>query len=426
MPKKNNRLHRLTVDLRVGTFLAQRDIKRANLWTTSLIVFVMTLTFLNLVVVSGILVGLIQGSIEADKRYSSGDILISPFLNKAYIEQTPQVVETIKTLPTFEKLSVRYTGSARVESNYRTTLKPGELRDGAGATLLGIDPAMEEEFSGIGKFMVEGLFLNPGDSDSIVIGKNLLYKYTPIDAPGFQTLKDVTVGSRIKVTVGGTVSKEYYLKGIILSKVDNFDTSVVMVDTEARKLLGRADYNANQIAIRLSPETDPLDAKNHLIKSGIGAWGRVQTHDEAMPKFLKDIQATFAILGGAISAIGLVVASITIFIVIFVNAITRRRFIGILKGIGITRRAITVSYALQSIFYALAGSLIGIVIVFLFLKPYFSAHPINFPFSDGILVATVSGTLGRAFILLVATMVAGYIPARIVIRQNTLNAILGR
>lgn len=60
------------------------------------------------------------------------------------------------------------------------------------------------------------------------------------------------------------------------------------------------------------------------------------------------------------------------------------------------------------------------------LKPYFDAYPIDFPFSDGILVATVSGTLARAGILFVATIIAGYIPARIVVRQNTLDAILGR
>lgn len=412
-------------DLRVGAFLARRDIKRANMWTTALIVFVMTLTFLNLVVVSGILVGLIQGSVEADKQYSSGDILISPFLNKTAIDQTPKVIEIAKTVSGYRDLAVRYTGSARVESNYRTTIKPGELRDGAGASLLGIDPNNENSFSGISKFVIEGSWLAPTDTDSIVIGKNLLYKYTPIEAPGFQTLKDVTIGSQVKLTVGD-VAREYYVKGIISSKVDTFDGSVIMVDSEARKLIGRTDVNANQIAIILQDGADPVLAKQELLAGGVGEYARVQTHDEALPKFLKDIQNTFAILGNAISAIGLVVASITIFIVIFVNAITRRRFIGILKGIGISRRAITISYILQSIFYAVTGAVVGMLIVFVLLKPYFALHPINFPFSDGILVATVAGTFGRAFILLLATMVAGYIPARIVVRQNTLDAILGR
>lgn len=412
-------------DVRVGMFLARRELLRANKWTTGLITFVMMLTFLNLVVVSGILVGLIQGSIQANKRYDTGDVIISAFLNKAYIDQTSQVVATAKTVQGFKALTTRYTGSARVESNYRTTIKANELRDGAGASLLGINPVAEKEFSGIDKFLIEGSWLDATDTDSILIGKNLLYKYTPITAPGFQTLKDVTVGSRIKVTVGD-ISKEYYLKGVIASKVDTFDTSVVMVDTEARKLLGRTDMNANQVSILLESGGSAVLAKQQLVAAGIDTYGTVQTNEEALPKFLKDIQNTFAILGNAISGIGLVVAAITIFIVIFVNAITRRRFIGILKGIGITPRAIIISYIIQSMFYAIIGASIGAFLVFALLQPAIAAHPINFPFSDGILVATIGGTAIRAGTLLVATIIAGYIPARIVINQNTLDAILGR
>ncbi len=409
----------------VGWFLAKRDLKRANIWTTLLIVAVMTLTFLNLVVVSGILVGLIQGSEDAQKKYAIGDIVISSFLNKSAIDQTPQVIGIVKTMPGFKNYTVRYSGTARVESNYKETIKPGEKRDGASGSLLGIDPTEENKFSGISKFVIRGSYLNNNDGDSILIGKNLLYEFTPIDAPGFQTLKNVEVGSRVKLTVG-TVSKEYFVKGIISSKVDEFDTSVVALASEVRKITGRTDLNAGTIAIQLVPGTNALEAKQFLIDSGVGDYARVQVADEAFPKFLQDIKATFGLIGSIISGIGLVVASITIFIVIFVNAITRRRFIGILKGIGINKKAILYSYMYQATLYASLGIAIGMVLIFGLIKPYFAANPINFPFSDGILVATLSGTLIRAFILLVTTMIAGFIPARIVIKQNTLSAILGR
>ncbi len=412
-------------NIKVGWFLAKRDIERANIWTTGLIVMVMTLTFLNLIVVSGILVGLIQGSEDAQKKYSIGDIVISPFLKRDVIEQTPNVVDIVKTIPGYKNHTVRYTGSVRVESNYRETVAPGDKRDGAGGSLLGIDPEQEEKFSGISKFVIRGSYINTLDQDSVLIGKNLLYEFTPIEAPGFQTLKNVSVGSRIKVTAGNS-SKEYFVKGIIKSKVDDFDTSIVALDSEVRKLMGRDDLNAGTIAIQLLPGTDPIQAKNFLTASGVGGYARIQTAEEAFPKFLKDIKATFAILGSVISGIGLVVASITIFIVIFVNAITRRRFIGILKGIGINKRAILYSYMYQACIYAGCGIIIGMALIFIVIKPYFTANPLDFPFSDGILVATLDGTLIRAGILLAATIIAGYIPARIVIKQNTLSAILGR
>ncbi len=425
MPDRIKIENSFSQNLSVGWFLAARDIKHANKWTTSLIVFVMTLTFLNLIVVSGILIGLIQGSEDAAKKYAIGDVIISSFLNRSVIEQTPKVEEIVKTIPGYKDHTVRYTGAATVSSNYRETIKPGDKADEMGAILMGIDPVQEEKFSGISKFVIRGKYLEATDQDSILIGKNLLYEFTPIEAPGFQTLKNVSIGQRVKITVGDN-SKEYFIKGILQSKVDEFDTSVVALASEVRKMTGRSDLNAGTIAIKLLPGTDAVFVRDFLLKSGVGAFARVQTAEEAFPKFLKDIKATFGILGTAISGIGLVVASITIFIVIFVNAITSRRYIGILKGIGINQQAILYSYMYQAFIYAACGIIFGMMLVFFVIKPYFAAHPINFPFSDGILVATMSSSLLRAAILLVTTIIAGFIPARIVIKQNTLSAILGR
>jgi hypothetical protein len=71
-------------------------------------------------------------------------------------------------------------------------------------------------------------------------------------------------------------------------------------------------------------------------------------------------------------------------------------------------------------------SAIGLALTFGFLKPYFDANPINFPFSDGILAATPEGAFTRVAILLIVTIIAGYIPATIIVRKNTLDSILGR
>ena len=120
------------------------------------------------------------------------------------------------------------------------------------------------------------------------------------------------------------------------------------------------------------------------------------------------------------------VASITVFIVIFINAVTRRKYIGILKGIGISGSSIELSYVFQSIFYATLGSLIGLVIIYSLLVPYFAEHPIDFPFSDGILAVPIDGTMIRLGLLVVVTIIAGYLPARMIVSGNTLDAILGR
>ena len=80
----------------------------------------------------------------------------------------------------------------------------------------------------------------------------------------------------------------------------------------------------------------------------------------------------------------------------------------------------------QSLFYALIGSAIGLAILYGFLVPYISAHPIVLPISNVILVAPLPDTFVRIALLVAATVIAGYIPARMIVRKNTLESILGR
>ncbi len=419
------RLKNTIISSRLGFFLAIRQIRHSSKWTTILIVFVMTLTFLNLVVVSGILVGLIEGSVQAVKGKYLSDVIVSTLKEKTYIENSPYVINVAKSLPWTEAVSARYIQGGKVEANYKTRIKDTDLIDSASTIIAGINPEDENAVTGMKDLIVEGSYLNSNDFDQVLLGHNLLKKYLPIESPGFSTLSNVEVGDKVRLVING-ITREVYVKGILKTKVDEVSRRVFMTDTQLRSMMGRTDYNVGEISIKLKPGSDPYVAKNAMLSAGAGQYAKVQTFEEGIPKFLKDIKDTFAILGNAVSSIGLVVASITIFIVIFINAITRRKFIGILKGIGIHSTAIEFAYILQSLFYAFMGTLIGAMILFFILKPYIASHPINFPFSDGILVATMSGTLIRASILFVATLIAGYIPAKIVVKQNTLDAILGR
>jgi hypothetical protein len=71
------RFSKIQTSLSVGWLLARRQIGRGNFWINTLIIGIMTLTFLSLVVISGILVGLLEGSFQANREKYSGDVLIS-------------------------------------------------------------------------------------------------------------------------------------------------------------------------------------------------------------------------------------------------------------------------------------------------------------------------------------------------------------
>lgn len=413
------------LNTRIGFFMAVRQIKRSSKWTTSLIITVMILTSLNLVVVSGILVGLIQGAIDAARTHYTSDVIISTLKNKTYIENSPEVMSIIKTIPQIEAVTARYLKGGTLEANYKTKIKDSDKPNTAAGTIVGIDPVAEDKITDLASFVIEGSYLEPNDYDQVLIGSFLAKKYLPIESPGFSALENIEPGTKIRINIGD-IQREVTVKGIVKSKVDEISLRVFMVDSQFRSIAGRNDYNVSEIAVKLKPGTDPAIVRDALIRNGVATVAKVQTYTDAQPKFIKDLVATFTLLGNMISSIGLVVASITIFIVIFINAITRRKFIGILKGIGINGKAIEISYVFQSIFYALIGSVIGIVIVYTVLQPLIAAHPIDFPFSDGILVAPISGTLARIGLLVFTTVIAGYIPARMIVRKNTLDSILGR
>lgn len=413
---------------RVGYFLAYRQIKRASLWTTMLIIAVMTLTFLNLVVVNGILVGLIQSAVEASRERGSGDLIVTKLQQKNQIERSQDILNVLRGLPDVQAVSAKYLGSGTLNVDYRRRLRQDETPNQVGASIVGIDPVEENKITKVSQYMIEGAYLQENDVDGVLVGANLLYKYTPIETAGFQTLKNVEIGQRLKLSVGEN-SKEVIIRGFIKSKVDENDFRVFMLGSELRKLVGRPGVNYDEISVKMLPgssEADSARVKQLLLNNGFEDSARIQTFIEAQPKFLKDMTAMFGLLGNIIGLIGLSVALITIFIVIFVNAITRRKFIGILKGIGISPKSIEASYIIQSIFYAVSGAVIGIAVLYGILVPFIDAHPINFPFSDGILYAPLPGTLVRALVLMVTTVIAGYIPARMIVKKNTLDAILGR
>jgi putative ABC transport system permease protein len=411
--------------LRLGILLGFRQVQRASLWTTLLIIFVMMFTFLNLIAVSGVLVGLIVGAERAVRENAYGDIVISARNEENNILETPTILRELSHYPEITAYSVRYTGGGELEGNYKERRDLSIERDVASVQVTGIDLALEDKMTGLSDLIVEGEYLDPHEEGRILIGVYYASQYAEQYGDIFETIEDVHPGDTVRLTVGD-ISKEFVVKGIVESKVDEVNLNTFIPEREFRRLFGRLDQNADSIVVRLKNPDDNARIKESLLLSGLGSYAKIQTFEESVPKFLADIKNTFNLLGAFIGSIGIVVASITIFIIIFINALSRRRHIGILKGIGVEAHAIEIAYVLQAAFYALVGSLLGALLTYGVLIPYFDANPIKFPFSDGVLVAEPVGTFYRFLILFVITLIAGYLPAKLITRQNTLNAILGR
>ena len=157
-------------NIRIGLILGLRQIQRANIWTTLLIIFVMMLTFLNLIVVSGILVGLIAGAENAVKEESLGDIVISPLDGEDRILETEKIASELETYPEVSSFAVRHQASGVLEANYQERRNLSKERDIANVTVTGIEPIRENEMSNLADNVVAGEYLQPDEEGYILIG----------------------------------------------------------------------------------------------------------------------------------------------------------------------------------------------------------------------------------------------------------------
>jgi ABC-type antimicrobial peptide transport system permease subunit len=279
----------------------------------------------------------------------------------------------------------------------------------------------------LSKKVIEGEYLSDTDFNSVLVGKNLFEKYSNRpDSSTEQKLKNAEVGSVINIIVGKT-QKEFIIKGIVGTGNNTIDSRIFVVDVAAREMKNQENLDVNEIAIKLT-STNLVDESRSYLQSILEKNQdiTIQTADEAVPGSSADITKTFKLLGNLVGVIALIVGAITIFIVIFVNAITRRKYIGILKGIGISAQAIEISYVIQSLFYALSGVLLASLFLMGFLKPYLDIHPLVLPIAEGRLAVTNGDILTRGIILIITSLISGFIPARLVTRQNTLDSILGK
>ena len=167
----------LKTSLSLGFFLALRQVRRSSIGTTASIIFVMMLTFLNLVVVRGVLVGLIQSSSNVFKEKYAGDIIISNLPKRTYIEGSTEIISIVKNLPWLVAYSPRYTEGGVLEGTYKERIDFTEEANTTSGVVTGINPALEDQTTGISSAIIEGRFLRPDDTDAVVVGANLLKKY---------------------------------------------------------------------------------------------------------------------------------------------------------------------------------------------------------------------------------------------------------
>lgn len=404
--------------LKVALFLGYKSISRGNRGTLVLMIFILSLAFVNLIFISGILNGIVIALEKQIKTNIVSNIVVEPQeepVKKDFIIHAHELKDQIERLPGVSKTVAHYGLSGTIAYDKE---KNGKFKFSS-AEIIGIDPKEERGMSEVSDNIIAGRYLEGLGSGDILIGADLAGGYN--GSQELTSLGGVKVGDKVRISFSGGVERDYTVRGIFKVKFGFADRQALITTKEAESVLSVYD-NASQILVRVPNEADEDRLIGDIQK--IAPNIRVKKWTEYMGEF-SGVTQSFNTITLIISAIGLAVAAITIFILIYVNVVHKRRQIGILKAIGIKQEIIVCSYILQALFYAVSGVIIGTLLIFFVLVPYFLENPLPLPMGNTSLALDNARVLYSIVALLISALIAGFVPSWRGAKENILKAIWG-
>lgn len=410
-------------DLKLAIFLAYKSIFKGNRWALVLIVTVMSLSFANLLLTPSILLGVTDTVNRQQVETMYGDIVVDPPSDEYYLNGANEIAVAISQLPGVAGVAPRLTGSALIEYEWRE--KESVLDKGTSGTwaVVGIDADREADVTTISRNIVEGSYLDAGDRDAMLLGIEIAGG-GEAETAAFQTLDGAGVGDRVRVTYPNGIQREYTVKGIFYARESQADRTAFVTRAEMASVLGRTVYNdrASQILVNVGDSA----AEEEVIAAirALGIAGEVRSWRDYSGA-MAGVVASFDVVAGLITGIGLVVAGIVMFIVVYINAIHSRRHIGILRAIGIKRDVIISSYLMQALFYAVMGIVLGGMAFGFGVQTYFEHYPVEL--SMGLVTLALQPDIVRDAVigLIAAAALAGLVPVLSITRQGIIHAIWG-
>jgi putative ABC transport system permease protein len=397
-------------EIELPAFLAFKTIVRGNKGITFLTILVMTLVFINLSFVSGLFNGVQDLFGKQIRGTSIGDLFVEPE-NGDLVLQRPGVIQNkIEGIPGVVATSARYATGAQFESS-------GEMGTW---NVFFVKPSEERQITIFDDQIVAGSYLEDDDSGQIVVGKEISGTHGAIKE--IYSLRGLEIGDKITLTFNNGISKEFTVKGIYNTNFIMGDEFGFLTKNDMEEIFGQ-----NGMATSVIVKTDDYTkADSYYFKlKALNLGGEVRTWIDGAG-MIKSLQDTFIIFNIMLSSVAFMVAVITLFIVIYINTLSKKRQIGVLKAIGVTDLVIVRTFLFQALFYALVGIGMGVIIFYQFLVPYFVQNPLFLPVGHVHLVPDTPAIQRGVVGLLAAAIISGFFPAAKAVKEPMLDSIWGR
>ncbi len=395
-------------DVKISLFLAYRSMMRGNKSTQLLIIFIMSLIFVNLVFIGSIFLGVTEATNKQVINSLYSNVVIEPKKDEKYISDVYSLEQKIKGVPGVVGISAQYITGATLS-----------YKDKYGTwTLRAIDPDDEMKVTTNHNYLIAGEYLSRLDENEILLGKEIAGGYG--GDLEYNSL-GVKVGDSIDVLFDNGVKKGYRVKGIFDANFIQTNTMAYISQKEIESVVGLED-KASQILVKTRDNGNENWYIKQFLEMGIKEEIKPWTVYAGM---VKNITNSFDMIAMMISAIGLFVAVITIFIIVYTSTISKRKQIGILRAVGIEESIIIQSYIFQALFIVISGIFIGLIIIFFAIKPWFIEHPLKFPIGLASLLILPEKVSINVISLIIAALAAGFIPSWLAVRKTIIDTIWG-
>jgi len=400
-------------ELKVAFLLALRSLQRGSRSSAILTVLIIGMCFTNMIFLPSMFNGIGQSITKQLVDYEVSNVLVSPKSGDQYITDLDATLDLINGMPGVQRASPQYSKGATFKYRQRVL----------GVTVRAITPTDEKEVSPVYTKMVAGSYLGEGDTGEVIIGRPLAGDPSVRQDDEFQpSLGGVRVGDSITIEFGNGYTKDYRVKGIYATGWSPVDSAAYITWTDMEQVEGKTLDKADSITVKAKPGYSEQFIKNELLAYGAGGTGKVQTTSDLLSKSMGRVLQSFAIINMVSLVVSIIITTVVLFIVITIKTINSRKQIGILKAIGVDKEVIMHNYGFQVIILGILGIILGIILT-LALAMYMAYHPIVTPEWSATLYITPLDLFINSVILFIAAVVAGYVPAYQVSREDIQSAM---
>jgi putative ABC transport system permease protein len=400
-------------ELKVASLLALRSLQRGSRTSVILTILIIGMCFTNMIFLPSLFNGIGQSITKQIVDYEVSNVLVSPKSGDQYITDLGATLDLINGMPGVQRASPQYSKGATFKYRQRVL----------GVNVRAVSPMDEKEVSPVYTKMIAGSYLGEGDTGEVIIGKPIAGDASVRQEDEFQdSLGGVRVGDSVTIEYGNGYTKDYRVKGIYETGWSPVDSAAYVTWTDMEQVEGMPLDKANYITVKAQPGYSEQYIKNELLAYGVGVTGKVQTTGDLLSKSMGRALQSFAIINTVSLIVSIIITTVVLFIVITIKTLNSRKQIGVLKAIGVDKEVIMHNYGFQVIILGVLGIILGILITSV-LAAYMAYHPIVTPEWSAMMYLTPLDIVTNSVILFFAALLAGYIPAYQVSREDIQTAM---